>query len=37
LRFHACLLYLLYAMRPRRRCRVLSLFPRMRESQSALR
>jgi hypothetical protein len=23
-------------MRPRRRCRVLSLFPRMRESQSAL-
>jgi hypothetical protein len=37
LRFHACLLYLLYAMRPRRRCRVLNLFPRMRESQSALR
>ena len=36
-RFHACLLYLLYAMRPRRRCRVLSRFPRMRESQSALR
>ena len=36
-RFHACLLYLLYAMRPRRRCRVVSLFPRMRESQSALR
>jgi hypothetical protein len=24
-------------MRPRRRCRVASLFPRMRESQSALR
>ena len=37
LRFHACLLYLLYAMRPRRRCRVLSLFPRMGESQSARR
>ena len=36
-RFHACLLYLLYAMRPRRRCRVLSLFPRMRESRSVLR
>jgi len=36
-RFHTCLLYLLYAMRARRRCRVLSRFPRMRESQSALR
>ena len=36
-RFHACLLYLLYAMRPRLRCRELSLFPRMRESQSARR
>ena len=36
-RFHACLLYLLYAMRPRLRCRELSLFPRMRESRSVLR
>ena len=36
-RFHARLLYRLYAMRPRRRCRALSLFPRMRESQSVLR
>src|SRR5437879_2088064 len=36
-RFHARLLYLLYAMHTRRRCRALRLFPRMRESQSALR
>jgi len=36
-RFHACLLYLLYAMHTRRRCRALRLFPRMREFQSALR
>ena len=36
-RFQARLLYLLYAMRPRLRCRALSLFPRMRESQSVLR
>jgi len=36
-RFHARLLYLLYAMRPRRRCRARSLFPRMREFQSVLR
>ncbi len=36
-RFHARLLYLLYAMRPRLRCRALRLFPRMRESQSVLR
>jgi hypothetical protein len=36
-RFHARLLYGLYAMRPRLRCRALSLFPRMRESQSVLR
>ena len=32
-RFHARLLYLCYAMRPRRRCRALSLFPRKRESR----
>ena len=36
-RFQARLLHLLYAMRPRLRCRALSLFPRMRESQSVLR